>query len=112
MASSGYVNSIPSLPIVCSPQNPPELRYVKPSQGIKWCVYKRENYRGPQIYWARIGHEIKKQNPDSSRLLGKRGNDKLTLNQWVPGSSPGGVPIESQNLPLKLLKIRTQFLRK
>ena len=42
------------------------------------------------LRWARIGHERQQAINKSALLRDKRGILILTLNQWVPGSSPGG----------------------
>ena len=40
--------------------------------------------------WARIGHEQVPGRLKSPITSAKSGMENLTLNQWVPGSSPGG----------------------
>ena len=41
------------------------------------------------LNWARIGHEQVPRRPNSPENQGNPGIGNLTLNQWVPGSSPG-----------------------
>jgi len=52
------------------------------------------------LRWARIGHESKLGRQKSPSLLSKRGILILTLNQWVPGSSPGGRTRKKSDKPL------------
>ena len=52
------------------------------------------------LRWARIGHEREQAINKSPLLRGKRGISILTLNQWVPGSSPGGRTRKKSDKPL------------
>jgi len=44
----------------------------------------------PVVGWARIGHEMALVMASKANLLDSKPIEQLTLNQWVPGSSPGG----------------------